>query len=41
MTEDKIEAVADMALSSYAGDVSRHPRVASREDLIEIIRKCL
>jgi alcohol dehydrogenase class IV len=41
LTEDKIEAVADMALSSYSGDVSRHPRVASRDDLIEIIRRCL
>ncbi|MCR5067135.1 MAG: iron-containing alcohol dehydrogenase [Erysipelotrichaceae bacterium] len=41
LTEDKIEEVADMALSSYAGDVSRHPRVANREDLIEIIHRCL
>ncbi|MBQ6654061.1 MAG: iron-containing alcohol dehydrogenase [Erysipelotrichaceae bacterium] len=41
LTEDKIEAVADMTLSSYGGDVSRHPRVADRDELIKIIRSCL
>ena len=41
LSEDKVEAVADMALTSYGGDVARHPRVADREELIEIIRKCL
>ncbi len=41
LTEDKIGAVADMALSNYSGDLSRHPRVPQREDLMEIIRNCM
>lgn len=41
LTEDKIEAVADMALTNYAGDISRHPKIATRDDLIAIIRECL
>lgn len=41
LKEEQIEAVADMALTNFYGDISRHPRVASREDLIEIIRTCL
>lgn len=41
LTEEKVEAVADMALANYAGDISRHPRIADRDDLIRIIRNCL
>ena len=41
LTADKVEAVADMALSNYAGDISRHPKVANRDDLLQIINKCL
>ena len=41
LKEEQVEAVADMALTNYYGDVSRHPKVASREELIGIIRSCL
>ena len=41
LTADKVDAVADMALANYAGDISRHPRIANRQDLLDIIRKCL
>ena len=41
LTEDKIEKVADLALTNFNGDVSRHPKLASKEDLIEIITKCM
>lgn len=41
LTPDKIEAVADMALNNYSGDISRHPRIANREDLIAIIKQCM
>lgn len=41
LTEDKIEDVANMALTNYNGDISRHPKVATKEDLIEIIKSAL
>ncbi len=41
LKENQIEAVAHMALHNYSGDISRHPRIASRDDLIAIIRECL
>lgn len=41
LTEDKIEAVVDMALSNYSGDVSRHPRLADRDELAALIRACM
>ena len=41
LKEEQVEAVADMALTNYYGDVSRHPKTASREDLIRIIHSCL
>jgi len=41
LTENKVEAVADLALNNYSGDINRHPKVASKEDLIKIIKKCL
>lgn len=41
LTEDKIEDVANMALTNYSGDISRHPKVATKEDLIEIIKSAL
>ena len=41
LTKDKVEAVADMALTNYNGDVSRHPRLANKQDLIELINSCL
>lgn len=37
----QIEQVADMTLSNYKGDVSRHPKVANREQLIAIIKQCM
>ena len=41
LTEQRIEDVADLALSNYNGDISRHPKQAAKEDLIGIIRKCM
>ena len=41
MTEEKIPAVVDMAFHNYKGDLSRHPRVPTEEELTELIRKCL
>lgn len=41
LTADKVEAVADMALKQYNGDVSRHPKVATRDDLIYLINQSL
>jgi len=41
LTEDKIESVADLALTNFNGDVNRHPKVATKEDIIEIIKKCM
>lgn len=41
LREDKIEVIADMALSNYKGDVTRHPKVVNREELIFIIKNCL
>lgn len=41
LREDQVEAVADMALSNYKGDVSRHPKVATKAELISIIKSCL
>lgn len=41
LTAEAIERVADLALSNYKGDVTRHPKVATKEDLVCIITKCL
>lgn len=41
LKEEQVEAVADMAMTNFFGDISRHPRKASREDLIAIIGSCL
>lgn len=41
INEDNIDKVADMALTNYNGDISRHPKIATREDLIQIIKNSL
>ena len=41
LKEEQVEAVADMAMKNFFGDISRHPRKASRDDLMAIIRSCL
>lgn len=41
LTPDRAEAVADLALSNYSGDISRHPKPATRDDLLQIILRCL
>lgn len=41
LKENQVEAVADMAMTNFFGDISRHPKQASREDLIELIHSCL
>lgn len=41
LDEKHIEAVADMALSNYKGDVSRHPKIADKDALMAIITECM
>ena len=41
LTEDRIEYVADLALTNFNGDVNRHPKIATKEGIIEIIKKCM
>lgn len=41
LSEDKIEVVAELALSNYKGDVTRHPKIANKEALVNIIKDCL
>ena len=41
LTVKKVEAVADLALQNFGSDLSRHPKVPSRDDLIQIINNCL
>ena len=41
LNEQGVEAVAKLALSNYKGDVTRHPKVANKEELIAIIQSCL
>lgn len=41
LTADMVEKMAELALTNYNGDVTRHPKVATKEELMEIINKCL
>lgn len=41
LKDHQIEQVAELALSNYKGDVTRHPKVADKEQLIAIIKECL
>ena len=41
MTEEKIPEVVHTAFYNYKGDLSRHPRVPTEEELTELIRKCM
>ena len=41
LTPDRVEDVVNMAMTNYNGDISRHPKVATKQDLIDIINKCM
>lgn len=41
LTPERVMDVVDMAMTNYSGDISRHPKLASKQDLIDIINKCM
>ena len=41
LKEDQIEELASMMIKYHALDVSGHPKKATMEDLVGIIKKCM